>query len=314
MTLDRLRLVAAKVEGEKGTAETLANADADILAIDPRFTATPPELEREELTSDLDRFNSIPGPLIYSIAFGVYVRGSGTAITPPGWFKLHQGCGCAQSVNSADVTLDPESDDSGSETLTIALMIGSDSSARWFELKGARGNATFTGTVNGLQRWDYVFTGVKSQVQNAAPLTLSETDQDPQKWYNAEIELGTFTTGNYGNFTFDLGNEVEVQQNANDVDDGLEYAEILSRNPSATIDPRQIALATYNPFSDMETPTNVAFQLIGGTGTGRKFTLTAPECQVVGVDDQGRQGHAVDMLQLRFRRSSGDDSWSLKHE
>lgn len=314
MTLDRLRIVAAAIESEKGTAETLANADADILAIDPRCPYTPAELERLVLSSDLDKFNSIPGPPIITMTFGVELRGSGTGATPPSWFRLLRACGTTQTINTADVDIDPVSDEDTMSTVTLATIIGNDTDALWVEMQGAMGNAVLTANVNQIPRIDFTMTGVVSQIQNASPLSPTYESTLPFRWYNAQIQIGgtEFSSGNYGAFTLDLGNEVEVLENANDTD-GLEYAVVGNRNPGGSIDPRMVPLTTFNPYTKMTTPTTETLQVVFGSAAGNILTLTAPAFQVTGVGDAARQGHMVWPLTYRLRRSSGDDSFQITH-
>jgi hypothetical protein len=313
MVYDRLRKVAAATESVKGTAETLADADCDLLVIDPRSNYAPAENEREVVASDLDKFESIPGPDIITISFGVYLKGSGTPETPPTWFKLLQGCGMTQNIGSSDVVLTPASADEDSETLTIALMIGNDSNAHWVEICGARGNASIVAAVNTLPRVNFTFTGALSSIQNANPLTYTSSETTlPKLWRAAQIEIGSFTTGNYGNLSFDMNNEVIMQEDANETD-GIIYTEVVDRNPGGSIDPRLVALSTYNPFTKMSTPTAEALQVVFGSGSGELVTLDAPKFQIVNTGDAERQGYAVVPLNFKCRKNTGDDSFTLTH-
>lgn len=313
----RQKTLAVKVESVKGTAETLSSADVVVQAIDPTCSLSPAELERLIQASDLDRYPSIIGAPEMTMSFGVEIRGSGTAGTAPGWFRCLQGCGNVVTDATNEVTVDPESNDDLTDTLTLATIIGDDTNGLWVEMKGARGNMTISGVVNQIARADFTFTGVLSQVQNSSPPSSNYESTLPIPWHNAQISIdgSSFATGNYGNFTFDLGNEVYLQEDANDVDDGVSYAVIANRNPRGTIDPRIVALSTYNPWTTMTASTTATFELWFGETAGNQIQFTAPAFQIIPpIAPAERQGQAVYPLNFLLCRSSGDDSYQIVHQ
>lgn len=315
MVLYRQRTIAAKVESEKGTAETLAQADANIRAIEPNTPLSFAELERLIQESDLDKHPSITGPPIVPFNFGIEFIGSGTAGTAPGWFTAMRACALLLDDNTSDVQLDPESNNDLTETATFKLMVGDDTNALNITVKGCRGNMAMTANVGQIVRADFAMQGVLHAVENASPLARQDESTIPIYWHNAQINIGgtSFATGNYGAFTFDMGNNVEVQQDANESTTGLHYAEILDRNPRCTIDPRVVPLSTFNPYTMMQANSTDTFEIHFGETEGNRIKLTAPALQILGISEQDRQGHSVWALACKLCRSSGDDSYKFTH-
>ncbi|MCX5711767.1 MAG: phage tail tube protein [Candidatus Omnitrophica bacterium] len=96
--LKRKRQVAAKLESIEGVAETLAAADAKILAYDPKVSHDPEIFTRDPVRSSLSQVGKIIGKRPASLAFKLELRGSGTKTTDPEWIKLIQACGFASSA------------------------------------------------------------------------------------------------------------------------------------------------------------------------------------------------------------------------
>ena len=91
--LTRRHQLAAKIESVEGTAETLAAADAKILAYAPKITFEPGMFERDPVRDSFSQIGKVVGKRPGSGAFKLELRGSGTAATAPEWAKLLQGCG-----------------------------------------------------------------------------------------------------------------------------------------------------------------------------------------------------------------------------
>jgi len=95
--LSRRRLIAAKVEGSEGTAETLAAADAKILAYDPKVSYDFEMFQRNPARASSSPVGRIVGKRPAGLTFKLELRGSGTAATEPEWSKVLKACGYACS-------------------------------------------------------------------------------------------------------------------------------------------------------------------------------------------------------------------------
>lgn len=91
--LSRKRQVAAKIESQEGTAETLAAADAKILAYNPKMTFNPEMLDRDVVRSSFSPIGKLVGKRPGGYAFRIELRGSGAVATTPEWAKFLQACG-----------------------------------------------------------------------------------------------------------------------------------------------------------------------------------------------------------------------------
>src|SRR3990170_3515714 len=96
--LTKRTVIAAKIEQTEGTAETLAAADADVLAFEPSFAPTISMYERAEVTDSLSPFAQVAGSKMATITFSVNLRGSGAAGTAPKIGKLLKVCGFGETI------------------------------------------------------------------------------------------------------------------------------------------------------------------------------------------------------------------------
>lgn len=109
--LTRKRQVVSKIESVEGVAESLAVGDAKTLAYSPRISFDPEMFERNLARLSFSNIAKIVGKRPGALSFGLELRGSGSAATPPDWGKHFQNCGCAvsllKSINIGAVTSGP---------------------------------------------------------------------------------------------------------------------------------------------------------------------------------------------------------------
>lgn len=98
--LTRRRQLAAKIETEEGTLETLTKDDAKLIIENPIVDIDPPMHERAPVGSSLTKVGDIAGKRIASLSFSMKLRGSGLAAQDAEWFKLLRGCGWKTSALS----------------------------------------------------------------------------------------------------------------------------------------------------------------------------------------------------------------------
>jgi hypothetical protein len=146
--LSRIRQIAAKIETTEGTAESLAAADAALLAYDPKINFDVEMFERNPARESLSRLSKISGKRPASFTFRILMRGSGTAATAPGWGKLLKACGfnesTLKSINIGAITNGPfqhgETITGGTSAATgrVVIKTANGAAAIWF--------VTLTGT------------------------------------------------------------------------------------------------------------------------------------------------------------------------
>lgn len=309
--LKRKTQLAAKDEGTKGTAESLAAADADCLCEETNFDYSPEEIVRDPLRATLSPYASIPGPKLATATCRVEMKGSGTATTAPSWGKLLTACGFKETVSSANVVYQVDSDDADTETLTIAEY--NDGHRRL--MYGARGNVTFDFTANRVCYMNFTFTGIWSDDSDTALLAPTYESTIPAPFYNSSMtfNFGSPFTGTVAStVSLDMGNEVVVRENCN-ATNGLEYAQIVNRDPRGTIDVDKVLVATQDFNSFMETPTTGSFTFDVGSAAGNTLTVYAPAFQILGLPGSDRDSISTYDMAFGLRTSSGDDEFKITH-
>ena len=92
------RQIAAKIETEEGVAEELSEADAKLLAFDPKITFEPERLPQTASPSSLSKRGKLTGKIPAAFTFMLQLRGSGTLGTASEWAKILRACGIAESA------------------------------------------------------------------------------------------------------------------------------------------------------------------------------------------------------------------------
>lgn len=93
-------LFGFKIESTPYTAETLTNADYNLLVKNLKFTPTIERYKQKFDVGDFDNFADVPGKRMGEVSFDIDLRGSGTASTAPKDGKLHKACGFREEINS----------------------------------------------------------------------------------------------------------------------------------------------------------------------------------------------------------------------
>lgn len=304
--LVRKTQLAASIEAQKGTKETLDATDATVLAENVTFDYSPEALERNISRGDLSTEQSIPGRKIATIGFRTEIKGSGTAGTAPSFGKLLAGCGFDEVLSaSTSAAYNPDSVDTATETLTIGVNVDG---VLW-EIYGARGNVSFTFTANQICYADWSFTGIFNDFSAVALYSPTYESTVPVPWHAAtfSLDFGTaWTTAVLSELTLDMGNQVLVRDNAN-ATYGLSYAVITSRDPGGSVNLDQVTIATQDVVAFLETPTLGTMSFVLGASAGNILTVTAPQFQITGLPHGDRDGIAVWNTTYKLRRNAGDD-------
>ena len=162
--------VGAAIESTKGTAETVAAAQAKILAYEPAFEFNPAKFKRNPFRKTLSRMSSVTGQRFAELTFRAELMAPAIALkgTSPANGIYLQACGLDESLTgSTSSAYAPISTLSSMECLTIAV---------WEDgikkvLAGAMGNARLIFTIGEPVMVEYTFMGKYSTHEDAVSYT-----------------------------------------------------------------------------------------------------------------------------------------------
>jgi hypothetical protein len=300
------KILAAKIETTYGTDPVPTGAANAILAKDVVWTPmNGNDLDRELDMPSLGQLGSIPAELHAKLAFKVELAPSGAAGVAPGWGVLMRACGCAEVVvATTSVTYNPVTDNHSS--VTFYLWIG----GTRYVMRGARGNAKFAVTAQGIPYIEFEFTGLyqaPTETARSAP-TLTGFQRPLMA---SDLNTPTFTISATDfilrSLNFDLGNKVETRFLINSeevwITDKVEALEFVIE---ATL------ISTWNPFAIAAAMTTVPLVFAHGVGAGKIATLNLPLMQL--QRPQALQA-AQNIKEWSLRGvplpNAGNDQWTL---
>ncbi len=299
--LKALVQLAAKAEGTEGAAETLAGAQA-ILVANPSFKPTIEMGARDNSSSSLSRWASVPGKRSGVIEFDVELKGSGTAGTAPALGSLLKACGFGETVvESTSVTYKPAS--AAISSMTLALYWNGVIEKIW----GARGDVSLKLEDGKPGTLHFAFTGADFSVADGAMLTSGVAYEAtvPPAFLNAAFQIDSYAAL-IGSLELKMGNKVALRPDANS-SSGYKSAVITSREPVMSLDPEFVTVATYDFFGKLRSGNLGTLTATLGATAGNICTITAPKVQYTAVtpgDKEGILSLGVDCL---LTRNAGDD-------
>lgn len=297
--------IAAAIEDTEGTAETLEGADA-FLAANFKFTQKTDIHKRDNLTSSLSKFAAIPGARSATMEFDVELKGSGTAGTAPAFGKLLKACGFGESVTtSTSVKYSPAS--TGISSITIAGYEDGMIHKMW----GARGAVSLK-CEDGAPCWlHFVFTGADFSVTDGDMLSsgVSYESTKPLAFLSATLTVDSYAAL-LGTLDVDMGNKVVLRPDVNS-SSGYKSAVITNREPSMTIDPEKVLVATYDFYGKLRSGNEGALTFALYGVAGNIATITAPKVQYTEISEDSNDGLRKLGITCQLNRSSGDDEISI---
>jgi hypothetical protein len=286
-------------------AESLAGADA-FLAANFSFKPTIAMHQRENTSSSLSKFSSVPGARSATIEFDVELKGSGTAGTAPALGKLLKACGFGEAtVALASVTYTPAS--AAISSLTVAGYVDGVCKKIW----GARGNVQLKLKAGEPGMLHFAFTGADFSVTDVALLSsgVSYEATVPPAFLTAALTVDSYAAL-LESLSIDMGNKVELRKDAN-ASSGHKSAVITERDPKISLDPEFVLVATYDFFGKWRSGNLGALTCALTGAAGNICTITAPKVQYTGVGDADKNGLRAVNIDGSLGRNSGDDELSL---
>lgn len=304
MILKRAQL-AGKIEETEGSAQTLAGADA-FLAENIAFNPTTEMERRNNVSASLSPFSQVAGARSATMEFEVELKGSGAKGTAPALGKLLKACGFGEAVvESTSVTYTPAS--TGIPSLTIGLY----NDGVRYQIQGARGTVSLRLEKGKQGRFRFVFTGAEYVVGDVAMLSsgVSYETSKPQPFLSASLSIDSYAAL-VGLLEFNMGNEVTLRDSVNAASGHLS-AVITGRQPTLSLDPEMVTVATYGWDTKMRSGHEGALTATLGVTAGNICTITAPKVQYTGIrlaDKSGLRSLGVD---CQLNRNAGDDELSI---
>jgi hypothetical protein len=208
------------------------------------------------------------------------------------------------SADQAEVSYKPISNG-------IAILdIGFYQDGRLHRLSNARGTVRMMARIGEPGFFEFEFMGVPdtaaTDVVDAALLSgIAFPDVVPPAFMGVTATLHSATPECFTNLEIDVGNTLAARLCA-DKETGHVSARITDRNVTGSIDPEAALVATFDPFSKLFAGTTGNLIAQWGATAGNIVKVQANRVQITGVDDQDRDGIAVDQLDLRFNEPEFD--------
>jgi hypothetical protein len=190
---------------------------------------------------------------------------------------------------------------------------GTASEDRLFRLAGALGNATIKYAALDAVRIGFEFKGATVFAGAGAMLTgYTYETSSPPKWINSTCQINGVGVSP-SSVEINFGNTVELEPEPTTIGgtDGFEFARILSREPTITIDPYSIPHAILDDLGLLTAGTEVAFQLTTGT-TPNIIEFSCTKAQIRENTAAARTGRETRNITLHVNRSLVTDwDWLL---
>lgn len=263
---EKIMLLAAKLETTNGTAIALTASDADHIVYDFAWNPDDSSIARP-MPAAMGGDKSVVGAQTGTVTFRIELAGKGATSAVPAWAdRFLPPCGYVKTGSTFDRS-------NTGQTLTIA----------WFEdglkniLYGACGNFTIEGTHSNPVAINFSFTGLYSGETDVAILSPTFPTVLPPIWVGSTVTVGAYTPV-LSSFSIDAGNQIELRPDAA-ATYGIRCAWIPNHDPSLTIDPEAVAVATRDWVAVYRAMTEEAFSLTVGSATYNTITLTAAKAQ-----------------------------------
>lgn len=320
----------AKAETTPGTYEgdaTLFSALLGKLPIyDLRMVPTAQEYTRKPDGLTLDGLDSIMYGEYVTVTFKSELFTGGAAGTAPDYAALLKSCGMTETiVASTSVAYKVSSN----EVPTLSLggeFIGADGSVTLrFGVAGAIGSFQLTADVPGKPGvFSWTFIGKLAYVSTTpqfisstvlAAVSYSDSVSNICKFLGTDVTIGGVSRS-VSSITVDRGLTSEFETLHTDQTSFLKRI-LADSEPTFTLNPTKVPVATQNDISGLVAGTNVALAAQFGTVAGKRCIAAAPRAQRKTVGDGAVGVTSTWDLVFGCRRSSptgnGDDAFTLTY-
>ena len=297
--------LAAKVEATEGTKETLALADAIMIA-NIKFSPDIEQYARNILRGTLSRTMSVSGKRQARITFDVELKGSGTAGTAPDFGRLLLACGFSETiVGATSVTYKP-----ATNSLTNSISISAYMDGMVMKMWGARGNVKLEINSGKPGILHFEFLGADFEVLDLALLAPSYTTVTPVAFLNANLLLDAYAAI-VSKVDIDVGNQLALRESVNTIS-GFLSCLITGRDPKGSMDPELPLVGGYDFFGKWKVPATLGALSLAATGSaGNICTVSCPKVRTMKIDPGERNGIRSLGVDFQPTLSAGDDEISI---
>lgn len=301
--MERIAVLAAKIETTVGTAETLAGADAAFNIFDAKVVPDIEMVDREG-QGGMDYLFSVPAGRKGRVTFRTYLQWDGTA-TEPSWAETFlPACGWVKSGQ----VYTPRSEAPGSNVKT--LTIGRYVNGTLYRLAGCAGTGTVTLEAGKPGYIDWEFSGVwlgRTDATILAPtyptVTHCKWSGGVSQWNDVDMLASTAK--------INLGNTVVYREFAGTTT-GYHSAIITNRRPMVTIDPEAETVAAQDRWGAWLASTEQSLELHCNGSTNSLIQFDAPKAQAMSIAEGARERLVTDDMEIACNKNGATHDESLK--
>lgn len=302
--LDRVRVLAAKIETTKGTAIALAAADGVFNVENAVILPDIPMIKRPSQGS-MSQLSAVPAGRKGRCTFKLPLCGSGSSGAPtPAWATTFlPACGMKATSNA----FAPVSSFADYKTLTIGLWID----GLFLSLAGAMGTFTIEGTHGEPAVINFDFQGVWQAPTDVANIAPTYPTVIPPRFAAATLAFGAYAP-DISKLTLAANNEIYVVPSTSTAA-AYKHAVVTDRGWAGQLDPELALVATHDAFGTWLAGTEAALNLVIGATAGNIVTVGAPKCQYVNVQPGERNKLSIANLDFQCNKSAaaGNDEVSI---
>jgi len=309
--LSRNYVLLAKIESSYGVDANPTDIDAVLvenLEIRPVYDV----IERDNVAvSGLSKIKHLIGRRHIEISFDVELRGAGTGDgdTPPDFAPLLKACKMAETIAGDPdyyVEYKPTSDADPSVTI-YAYKDGIVHKA-----VGCVGSWSLEGEVGQPCRFRFTFQGKLAGIEDSSQPEPTFQNLVPPVLLGATFSYGTWQ-GVISRFSLNLNNTIAPRLDVTE-ESGIKGFWISDRKPEGSIDPEAVTISERNVWQNLQNVSEAQLQLVIGSDTANKCTITCPKCAKKEISWGDRDGIATYEISFGIYRDTGDDEITLKFD
>jgi len=304
--LTRRKVILAKVESTYGVDAVPVAATNAILCEAPSWSSAGLSMiPRPGARPSRGMLKQIFGGRLLQATFGVEVKGSGAAGTPPEIGVLLRGCGLDETiVASTSVTYAPVS--VGDDSLTLYVY----EDGKRIILTGCRGNCQFQLDASNKLMANFTFTGHESAQTDVALPAPTYSAVEPEPFIAAGFTIDSFAAV-ISSISCDLANNIAMPKDVNSAD-GYGEIQIVDRDINGSIDPLDELVANEDFLGNFKSGAAMAMTTgpVGATA-GNIVTFSWPAVSYRDASPADREGVAGLALPFGAAESTTDDEISI---
>lgn len=302
--LNRVRVLAAKVEATSGTIESLTGSEGAFNAMD---VVIQPNIEymRRMRQGSLSNITGSTGIRAGTCTFKIELTGDGAGGVPAWASVFLPACGWVESTG----TFSPKSEAPGSNVKTITVGVYENGLKK--ALRGAAGTFKIFLPTGKPAYLEFTFQGAYVTESDSAILTPTYPTVKPLRFSGTTFTIGGSSPACMASIEFDAGNNVVIRECPTASDgSGIAAAMVTDRNVVGKMDPETVLIATNDVYGKWIGHTEEALSIAITDGTDT-VTIAAPKLQRTNKQEGERNGVQIDSVDFACNGSSGNDELTI---